>query len=123
MNPTAFILGLLWVASGAWCIWWGMGVGRNQCEASAAREERLVAQAADQAASASAQAIGRITVRHQTIQQEVQRDVIERPVFRDCRSGTDAVRLYNDTIGGPSAASGPGESGGGQLPAEDPADR
>lgn len=120
MNPLPIIVALLWAASAAVAAWWGMGVGRDHCEAQAAREERLVANAAEASASAAAEAISRITVRHQTIRSEVQRDVIERPVFRDCRSGADAVRLFNDTI--PGAGSAASASGGGQLPAAHAAD-
>lgn len=48
---------------------------------------------------AAADRIAQITVKNQTIIQRVERETIEKPVFRDCRSGPDAVRLLNRAAG------------------------
>lgn len=100
----------------------GRGDGRAGCEAETAREERIGALAAAQAASAAAAAISTIEVRNVTIRQQLEREVVTREVFRDCRSGADAVRLLNDTIGA-GTDGGPGRPGGGGVPAAAAADR
>lgn len=119
MSPWA-LLGLLlvWAGSLAWATNWGIDTGKARCEAAGAREEALVAKVADAAASGAAAAIVKVNVRHQTVIQEVQHDVVEKPVYRDCRSGDDAVRLFNSTI--PGAAASAVLPGGRALPASDP---
>jgi hypothetical protein len=48
------------------------------------------------AANAAASAIAAIEVRHTTVRQQVEKHVIDRPVFRECRSGMDVVKLLNE---------------------------
>ena len=116
----AMAAGLLWVASIAAAGWWAYGAGRDSELATQAREDRASLVASEAAASAAAAAINKIEVRHVTVNQALQREVIDRPVYRDCRSGPDAVSLFNSTI--PSGPSEPA-AGGGQLPATDAAAR
>jgi len=49
--------------------------------------------------------------------QRIERETIEKPVFRDCRSGADAVRLLNSAAGHDSIE--PADKG--ELPASAPA--
>lgn len=112
--------GLLWVASIAAAGWWAYGAGKDSELATQAREDRTAAIATESAASAAAAAINRIEVKHVTVRQQLEREVIDRPVYRDCRSGPDAVSLFNSTIPGTVAEHAPG---GGQLPAPDTAGR
>lgn len=121
MNPYLWLgAGLMWVASIAAAGWWAYGAGQDSELATQAREDRTAAIATESAASAAAAAINRIEVKHVTVRQQLEREVIDRPVYRDCRSGPDAVSLFNSTI--PGAASQP-SAGGGQLPATDTAGR
>lgn len=46
---------------------------------------------------------------NRTIIQKVEREVIEKPVFRDCHSGPDVVQQYNAIVDGTSNADGTGE--------------
>lgn len=48
---------------------------------------------------AAAEAIATIKIEHRTIRQEVQREILEKPVYRDCRSGPDGVSLYQRAAG------------------------
>ncbi len=109
-----------WVASMALCAagagWWAYGAGRNAEVATRSREDQAAARAADAAASAAAAAIARIEVKHITVRQQLEQEVRTREVYRDCRTGPDAVRLFNSTLPG-AAASTPGD---GSLPAADP---
>lgn len=116
----AMAAGLLWVASVAAAGWWAYGAGKDSELATQAREDRAAVVASEAAASAAAAAINRIEVKHVTVTQALQREVIDRPVYRDCRSGPDAVSLFNSTI--PAGSAEPA-AGGGQLPATDAAAR
>jgi hypothetical protein len=110
------VVGALAVAAAlAGAYYAGHQAGANKVEAAAAREERLVAAAGQQAASAAAAAISTIKVRHVTVQQQLEREVRERTVYSECRSGPDAVRMFNAAI--PGADAGPAAAGGGELPA------
>ena len=60
--------------------------------------EAFARDARDAMIQAAAEAIGKIEVRHQTIRQEVQREIIEKPVFRECRNTPDSLRLLNDAL-------------------------
>jgi len=80
--------------------------GENKIIAQEAREEQLALKAADAAASAAAQAISRIKVQHRTITQEVQREVIQVPAYRDCRHDPSVMRNINAAISGQAASGG-----------------
>lgn len=97
MNPYALAGGLLALIAAFGGGWW---TGGQVEQAAQAREDRVAAVATEAAASSAADAISRIKVQHRTVQQEIQREVVEKPVFRDCRSGPNAVRLFNSTIPG-----------------------
>ena len=114
MNPYALLAaGLLWVASVASAGWWAYGAGQNAEIATQAREDKASARATEAAASAAAAAISKIEVRNVTVNKALEREVLTREVFRDCRSGSAAVQLLNATPGIAAAASAPG---GGELP-------
>lgn len=106
MNPWA-LLGIV-LAVGAMvggAYWQGRQDGANAELATQAREEKVQAWANDAAASAIADAVPRITVRHQTVRQEVEREIRDNPVYlrADCDTGPDSLRLFNSTIPGGAA--------------------
>jgi hypothetical protein len=88
--------------------------GENAEIASRQRVEDVRVAATEAAASAVASGLARMKVTNTTIHQTLEKEVRENTVYRDCRSGPDAVRLLNSTPGVASAASAPG---GEQLPA------
>jgi len=104
---------LLWAASVAGAVWWGYERGQEHELAIQAREDRAAAVATGAAASAAARAIAKIDVKQVTIRQQLEREVREKTVFRDCHSGHDAVRLLN-ALPAIDPASAPF---GGELPA------
>lgn len=111
LNPyvlLAIVIG--WGASLAGAGWWAYGAGQDKCIAEQARDA-AVAQIASEAA---AEAISKIEVKHTTVRQTLEKEIHEKTVFRDCRSGDDARRLFNSAI--PEAEPG---SDGGKLPAPD----
>jgi hypothetical protein len=89
--------------------------------AQEAREREIAAEAVDAAINASAQAISAIKVQHRTITQEVERDVIEKPVYRDpgCRHDADSLQRLNAALTG---AARPEPAGSGVVPRAGAAD-
>lgn len=94
--------------------------GEAKIQSQQTREETIARAAADSAASAAAAAISAIKVQHRTITQEVQRDVLEKTVYRDldCRHDADSLRRINAALTG---ASQPESASGGVLPRADAA--
>lgn len=122
MNPYLPITAVLavFIACGASYLQ-GREDGRDKCVAESVRDVQVAQIASEAAAASAAEAISRIEVRHATVRQTLEREIVEKPVFRDCRSGADAVRLFNSTLDpAASAASAPGAS---ELPAPDSAAR
>lgn len=119
MSPAA-LLGICWVASVAAAGWWAYGAGKDAEIASQAREDRYAAVAVQQAASATAAAISKIKVQHRTVRQEVEREIIERPVYRDplCSHSPEQLQRINAAITGRAEP-----AGSGLVPPADAADR
>jgi hypothetical protein len=110
---------LVWVASVLGAGWWAYGAGRDKEIADQSRVTTAVAAAGAEAASAVAAAVPKIQVRNTTIRQTLEKEVHERPVYRDCVGDPRARQLLNDTIGAVTAgASAPGAV---ELPASGPA--
>jgi hypothetical protein len=93
--------------------------GRDAEIADQSRVERAVAAAGAEAASAVAAAVPKIQVRNTTIRQTLEKEVHERPVYRDCVADPAARQLLNDTIGAPPAGASAPRAG--ELPAFGPA--
>lgn len=121
MNPW-LIVGLL-IAYGASVATTGFvafDLGQDRQRASQAEKQALVAEAVDAAMATTVTAIAGIEIKHQTIRQEVQREIRTNTVYADCRHSPGGLRSVNDALAGP----GPGSAGSGQLPAAaDPAGR
>ena len=121
MNPY-ILLALLaaWAGSVAGAGWWAYGAGQDKCVAESVRDEAVAQIASEAAASAAASAISQIKVTNRTIQNEVQRDVIEKPVYRDagCRHDADSLQRINAALTGTR----PEPTGGGIVPRADASD-
>lgn len=99
------IAGLLAGSTGAWQIQnWRHGAEQN----AQAREDQARRETREAAMQAAAEAIARIEVKNVTINRKLETEVREKPVFRDCRSGPDGMRLYNSAIPGYAEPSGGG---------------
>ncbi len=93
----------------------GKKSGRNEQIAKQAAIEEVIDEAVQKAGIVTAQAISKIEVKHVTLRQQLEREVLTREVFRDCRSGDVAVRLLNDSPGIDAEPAKP--AGGGVVPA------
>ena len=97
----------------------GERTGRDGCKAATAREEHIAQVATDAANDAAARAIAGIQVKHTTIRQEVQREIRERPVYRDCRHPDGQLQRLNSALAGDVAElTGPGDVRPGSRPAD-----
>lgn len=95
----------------------GRADGEAVAKARADRDDEIAAKASDAAASAIAAAIPKITVKHQTVRQELEREIQTNPVYlrADCDTGPDSLRRFNAAIPG-AAEAGP-VPGPGAVPA------
>lgn len=106
----SLILCALWAATVAWAFWYGQGIGEGRAVSQQARENALVQSAVDAANQVAAEAIARIEIKNVTVRQEVQREIIEKPVYRECRHDAGVMRSINSAISGADSA------GRGKLP-------
>ena len=104
---------------GAWGYKQGRADGRELAAAQDARERDIAAHAAQVAAASAAEQIARIRVQHTTVRGEVEREVLERVVYRECVHSADQLQRINAAISGAAIASS--AAGGGQLPRTDAA--
>lgn len=63
----------------------------------------LMTELANTVAKNTETAIGRIKIENRTIQTEVQREIVEKPVYRECRLTPDGVRGANQARRGSAA--------------------
>ena len=119
MIPFAWLGGaaaVLLVVGGAYMA--GQRAGRDGCQAAAARDAHVAGIAADAAATAAAAAISKIKVQHRTVQSEVQREISERVVYRECVHSPEQLQRINTALTGSQPA-----AGSGVLPGADTAGR
>lgn len=95
-NPYVWLVAIAILGgSNAFTAWKAYSAGKDHCIAEQARDA-AVAQIASEAA---AEAISKIEIKNTTIRQTLEKEIHEKTVFRDCRSGDDARRLLNSTEG------------------------
>ena len=105
MNPWA-LLGIVIAALGL-----GVGcfkLGMDHEVATQVREDKLVQKAIDASTESSAKAIAGIKVNNTTIQQTLQKEIHEKPVYMDCRNTLDGLRAINAALEPPGGSKLPG---------------
>lgn len=110
------IMALVWAASVGGAFIYGMGVGGDREVATQAREQRASEHAAEIAANTAAAAIANLKVKNVQITQPIQREVVERPVYRECQHTPGQLRNLNEAL-----APGAFPAGSGLVPPADPA--
>ena len=91
--------------------------GRAIEQATDLREREIARMAADTAAAAAAKAISGIKVQNRTINNEVQREISERLVYRDCQHSPEQLQRINAALTGAQ----PEPAGRGLVPGADAA--
>lgn len=109
---TYFLLAnvVLWAVSVTGAFFYGQTVGADSEIAVQARENKAVIIASEAAASAVAHSLSKITVKNVTVRQQLETQVRENTVYRDCKLEPSAVRLLNS---GPAIAPAASSAGGG----------
>lgn len=107
----ALVLAFSTATGGAF--FYGVGVGKDSEKTRYFELTESVRQTREAALEVTAKAIAGIEVKHTTIRQELTREILEKPVYRDCRHTDDAMRLRNAARGYPDWQ--PPDSG--ELPA------
>lgn len=115
MNPLllSIIAGLVF-SGGAYL--YGRHEGKQAAEGEAAIAERVAENAAKASREEAAKAIASITVKHQTIRQELEREIRTEPVYRDCAVTSSGLRSINAALSAGQVASNP------ELPAANPSE-
>ena len=103
LNPWIMLAGLLALLAS---FGGGYAKGRIDAESNQVRDELLIQQAAQAAQSATAELIANIKIKNTTIKQEIQREILEKPVYRDCRHDAVGVQLINRSLNGTDSADG-----------------
>lgn len=114
--PAIIAAWLLSIIAALGCGW---KLGLDHVEAREARKTGAAAQQTAQAAISAASAIADTGARNAPIKQTIITRVIEKPVFHECRTGPDAVRLLNSIATGDAPASD--AAGSGDVPSSGPA--
>lgn len=85
----------------------------NSILAEQKRQDELV----EKVQQSTAQAIAAIEVKHVTVRQQLETEIREKPVYRDCVASDRVLELVNQAITGAESLSG------GELPGTVPDDR
>lgn len=112
-NPTALLIGALSVlllAGGAYVK--GRTDGSAIARADQAEVLELARKVRDDAQRGAAEAIAKIEIKQTTIRQQLEREIHEKPVYRDCLHDAGSLQRINAAITGRE----PEPPGGGQLP-------
>lgn len=119
MNPYVLLaIVLAWGASVGGAFFYGRNTGIDHAVAEQATDAQLIEDAAAAAQTAAAEEIAKIKVVNQVNKQVLEREIVEKLVYRECRNSTDGVRAINAAL-----ENRPLPAGGGELPEADRADR
>jgi hypothetical protein len=94
----------------------GKKAGKNEIRAEVATQQQIADAAAAKVAHQAAEAISKIKVQNRTVYSEVQREITERPVYRDCQHSPEQLQRLNAALTGASA---PEPAGRGLVPRTD----
>ena len=103
MNPylvIAFLVAVLGAGAG------GFKLGVDHKKAQDLDQRELLAAVADEAANTAARAIAQLKPKYTTIQNEVQREIVTKTVYADCRHSPDGLLLANQALNGGAAPAG-----------------
>lgn len=120
-NPWVLVAaGLVLAASHGAVAWKSYSLGQDSVYAEKYKLEEVERRVTEAATAASAKEISKIEVKHVTIRQRLDREIIKEPVYTDCRHSPDGMRAVNDALRPPGATEPPRD---GRVPGPDGADR
>lgn len=77
---------------------YGRSDGANIERARQATAEDFARKSGEAAAAKAVEAIGKLEIKHVTIRQNAEREVIREPVYRDCVHTPDGLRSVNEAL-------------------------
>ncbi len=80
------------------CFLFGMKVGRDMETATQARIEARIKATEEAAEKAAAREIAKIEVINKTTKQVLEREIVEKPVYRDCRNTDAGLQSINSAL-------------------------
>jgi hypothetical protein len=95
MIQTTLIAGAAGLVLAIGAYFYGRHDGAQLEEAKHLKAEEIVKQSEIAMQRVAAEAIGAIEITNRTIRAEVQREIIEKPVFRECRAGAGVLDAIN----------------------------
>lgn len=99
INPwlvVAWLASLAIVGAGAGLYAWNARA--DKCELDALRIDQAATAARDAAIKAAADAIAGIDIKHTTINRRVEREVIEKPVYKECRHTPEMMETITEAM-------------------------
>lgn len=115
MNPYILLgAGILAVSLAVGGFTFGVKYQRGQ----EARAEQLIAKVREEAQRGAAEEIAKIKVVNTTVKQQLETQIREREVYRNCKLDDDSFRLLNDALSGRA----PQPAGSRELPGTDSTD-
>jgi hypothetical protein len=91
------------------CYAWGRHDGAALAEADVLRENAMIERVTAAGQVGAAAAIAKLEIKHVTLQQRIERETREVPVYRDCRHSSDGLRSLNDALGNRAITAGDGQ--------------
>src|SRR5688572_25815180 len=107
LNPYMIIVALVALGALVGGVGWkSYRLGQDYVIAAQAKEQAAIQATVNAMIAAGAKEIAKIDVTNKTIIQKVQREVIEKPIYTDCRSGADSLQQFNTIVTGSSDSTG-----------------
>lgn len=117
MNPYVLLaIVLAWGASVTGAFFFGRDTGHDSVIAEQEKTRQLIEDVSRRAQEGAAGEIAKIKVVNQVNRQVLEREIVEKPVYRDCRNTADGVRAINAAL-----ENRPLPAGDRELPGADPA--
>lgn len=101
LNPWA-ILALLGMMAGGFISGelHGRKSAKEHIEALKAHDAELIQSATKESERVTVAAISTIQVQHVTVRQTLEKQIVDRPVYRECRNDDDVLQIINQAITG-----------------------
>ena len=99
MNPYVLLaIVLAWVGSVGGAFFYGRTTGIDHAVAEQTEDAALIEEAASAAQRGAAEEIAKIKVTNQVNRQVLEREIVEKPVYRDCVNTDDGLRAINAAL-------------------------
>lgn len=104
MNPYLLLTGIIamcFAVGGAG--WQGFRLGRDSEIAARAKQDVIVQASREAMQKTAAEAIAAIEVKHVTVRQQLETEIHEKPVYRECVADARGLQLINAALTGEEA--------------------